>query len=208
MIKIPQLKISKAIKKELYRKALHLSSLWIPLFIYLAHPGVSIIFFSALFIGNAIIEYGNYKKYPWARKTFGNIFFRILRNKETTHGRFQISGSLYVILAAIGCTLMFSKSVAVISLSVMLVSDTAAAIIGKLYGQRKIYKHKTLEGSLAFFLSALLINMLCEPIYHFSYAGVIASAAATFTEIFEDKVDIDDNLSIPVVVGVILSILN
>ena len=112
MIKMPLLKISKTIKKELYRKALHLSSLWIPLFIYLAHPGVSIIFFSTLFIGNAIIEYGNYKKYPWARKTFGNIFFRILRNKETTHGRFQISGSLYVILAAIGCTLMFSKSVA------------------------------------------------------------------------------------------------
>ena len=208
MIKIPLLKISKTIKKELYRKALHLSSLWIPLFIYLAHPGVSIIFFSTLFIGNAIIEYGNYKKYPWARKTFGNIFFRILRNKETTHGRFQISGSLYVILAAIGCTLMFSKSVAVISLSVMLVSDTVAAIIGKLYGQRKIYKHKTLEGSLAFFLSALLINMLCEPIYHFTYAGVIASIVATFTEIFEDKVDIDDNLSIPVVVGVILSTLN
>ena len=62
-MKLRQVKISKELKKELYRKALHLSSLWIPLFIYLAHPGVSIIFFSALFIGNAIIEYGNYKKY-------------------------------------------------------------------------------------------------------------------------------------------------
>lgn len=208
MIKHPTIKITKEIKKELYRKALHLSSLWIPLFIYIAHPGISIIFFSALFIGNAVVEYGNYKKYPWARKTFGNIFFRILRNKETTHDRFQISGSLYVILAAIGCTLMFPQAVAVISLSVMLVSDTAAAIIGKLYGQRKIYKNKTLEGSLAFFLTALLINMLCEPIYHFTYAGVLACAGATFTEIFEDKVDIDDNLSIPIVVGVILIILN
>ena len=103
---------------------------------------------------------------------------------------------------------MFPQAVAVISLSVMLVSDTAAAIIGKLYGQRKIYKNKTLEGSLAFFLTALLINMLCEPIYHFTYAGVLACAGATFTEIFEDKVDIDDNLSIPIVVGVILIILN
>lgn len=207
-MKLQTFKISKALKKELYRKALHLSSLWIPLFIYLVHPGISIIFFSVLFVANAVIEYGNYKKYPWARQTFGSVFFRILRNKETTHGRFQISGSLYVLLAAIGCTLMFPQPVAVISLSVMLVSDTAAAIIGKLYGQRKIYKNKTLEGSLAFFLSALIINMLCESIYHFTYAGVIACAAATFTEIFEDKVDIDDNLSIPVVVGVFLLILN
>ena len=77
-MKLQTFKISKALKKELYRKALHLSSLWIPLFIYLVHPGISIIFFSALFVANAVIEYGNYKKYPWARQTFGSVFFRIL----------------------------------------------------------------------------------------------------------------------------------
>jgi cytidylyltransferase family len=208
MYKLPKWKLAKNLKKELYRKSIHLSSLWIPLFIYLVHPGVSIVFFSLLFAGNAIIEYGNYKKYPWARRTFGSLFFRMLRNKETTHGKFQVSGSLYVLLAAIACTLLFPQPVAVISLSVMLISDTSAALFGKAYGTRKLYKNKSLEGTVAFFLSALIVNMLCEPIYHFTYAGVIACAAASFAEMFEDKLEVDDNLSIPLVVGTVLVILN
>ena len=208
MYKLPKWKLAKNLKKELYRKSIHLSSLWIPLFIYFVHPGVSIVFFSLLFVGNVLIEYGNYKKYPWARRTFGSLFFRMLRNKETTHGKFQVSGSLYVLLAAIACTLLFPQPVAVISLSVMLISDTSAALFGKAYGTRKLYKNKSLEGTVAFFLSALIVNMLREPIYHFTYAGVIACAAASFAEMFEDKLEVDDNLSIPLVVGTVLVILN
>ena len=208
MYKLPKWKLAKNLKKELYRKSIHLSSLWIPLFIYFVHPGVSIVFFSLLFVGNVLIEYGNYKKYPWARRTFGSLFFRMLRNKETTHGKFQVSGSLYVLLAAIACTLLFPQPVAVFSLSVMLISDTSAALFGKAYGTRKLYKNKSLEGTVAFFLSALIVNMLCEPIYHFTYAGVIACAAASFAEMFEDKLEVDDNLSIPLVVGTVLVILN
>lgn len=208
MYKLPKWKLAKNLKKELYRKSIHLSSLWIPLFIYFVHPGVSIVFFSLLFVGNVLIEYGNYKKYPWARRTFGSLFFRMLRNKETTHGKFQVSGSLYVLLAAIACTLLFPQPVAVISLSVMLISDTSAALFGKAYGTRKLYKNKSLEGTCCFFLSALIVNMLCEPIYHFTYAGVIACAAASFAEMFEDKLEVDDNLSIPLVVGTVLVILN
>lgn len=208
MYKLPKWKLAKNLKKELYRKSIHLSSLWIPLFIYFVHPGVSIVFFSLLFVSNVLIEYGNYKKYPWARRTFGSLFFRMLRNKETTHGKFQVSGSLYVLLAAIACTLLFPQPVAVISLSVMLISDTSAALFGKAYGTRKLYKNKSLEGTVAFFLSALIVNMLCEPIYHFTYAGVIACAAASFAEMFEDKLEVDDNLSIPLVVGTVLVILN
>ena len=194
MYKLPKWKLAKNLKKEL--------------FIYFVHPGVSIVFFSLLFVGNVLIEYGNYKKYPWARRTFGSLFFRMLRNKETTHGKFQVSGSLYVLLAAIACTLLFPQPVAVISLSVMLISDTSAALFGKAYGTRKLYKNKSLEGTVAFFLSALIVNMLCEPIYHFTYAGVIACAAASFAEMFEDKLEVDDNLSIPLVVGTVLVILN
>ena len=208
MYKLPKWKLAKNLKKELYRKLIHLSSLWIPLFIYFVHPGVSIVFFSLLFVGNVLIEYGNYKKHPWARRTFGSLFFRMLRNKETTHGKFQVSGSLYVLLAAIACTLLFPQPVAVISLSVMLISDTSAALFGKAYGTRKLYKNKSLEGTVAFFLSALIVNMLCEPIYRFTYAGVIACAAASFAEMFEDKLEVDDNLSIPLVVGSVLVILN
>lgn len=203
----PRLKIDKSYKKEIYRKAIHLSSLWIPALIYFAHPGISILLFSILFVGDAILEYGNYKKWRWARKTFGNLFFKTLRNKETKRIYFQVSGSLYVLLAAITCTLLFSKPIALIAMTVMLISDTMAALVGKACGTRKIYHHKSMEGTSAFFLSALFICMIYNPIFTFSYASVIACVAATIAEVYEDKIEIDDNLSIPLFIGIVLSLL-
>ncbi len=199
--------IDKSLKKEFYRKAIHLSSLWIPLVIYLAHPGFSVTLFALLLVGDMILEYANFRRYPWARFLFGKLFAKTLRNKETVRARFEASGSMYVLAAAIVCTILFSKPVAVIALSVMLVSDTAAALFGKAYGSRKLYKNKSLEGTTAFFVSALLINMICAPIYPFGADSVIACIAATLAEMFEDKLEIDDNFSIPVVVGGVLSFL-
>ena len=201
------LRLQKSFKKEVCRKSIHLSALWIPALIYFSHPGFAIMVFSVLFVGNTILEYGNYKRYRWARKTFGLIFYRLLRKKETRRNTFQVSGSMYVLMAAIACTLMFSKPVAVIALTVMLISDTCAALFGKAFGTRKLYRQKSLEGTVAFFMSALFINMCYEPIYHFTYAGVIACLAATFAEMFEDRIEIDDNLSVPVVIGIVLTLL-
>lgn len=206
-LNLKEIELDKSLKKEFLRKAIHLSSLWIPALIYFAHPGFSIFLFSMLFCGDAILEYSNYKKYPWARKTFGRLFFKTLRDKECRRHFFQVSGSLYVLLAAIACTLFFSKPIAVIALTVMLISDTMAALVGKAFGTRKIYKQKSLEGTVAFFISALVVNMLYEPIFHFTWASVVACAAATLAEVYEDKIELDDNLSIPLFVGIILTFL-
>lgn len=199
--------VNKSFKKELYRKSIHLSSLWIPALIYFVHPGLSIIIFSILFVGDALLEYGNYKKWRWARRTFGVLFFKTLRNKEMKRSRFQVSGSLYVLLAAIACTFLFSKPIAVVSLTVMLISDSCAALFGKAYGTRKLRTTKSLEGTAAFFMSALLIMVIYNPIFPVTYASIIAALAATFAEMYEDKIEIDDNLSIPLFVGIILSLL-
>lgn len=199
--------VNKSLRHELLRKSIHLSSLWIPALIYFVHPGISITIFSLLFMADVLVEYGNFKKWRWARRTFGLMFFKTLRNKERIRTKFQVSGSMYVLTAAVICTLLFSKQVAAISLTVMLISDTCAALFGKAYGTRKLYKSKSLEGTIAFFLSALIVNMLYQPIFNFGYAGVIACAVATFAEMYEDKLEIDDNLSIPLFVGIILSVL-
>ena len=61
--------VNKSFKKELARKLIHLSSLWIPALIYFVQPSISIIVFSAIFVGDVILEYGNYKKWRWARRT-------------------------------------------------------------------------------------------------------------------------------------------
>ena len=41
-----------------------------------------------------------------------------------------------------------------------------------------------------------------------TYASILAAAVATLAEMFEDKIEIDDNLSVPLFVGIILTLLN
>ena len=200
--------LDKSFKKEVYRKLIHLSSLWIPAVIYWFHSGVSVTLFATLLVADAILEYANFKKQPWARKIFGILFSRTMRKQETVHVDFHASGSMFVMASAVVCVMLFSKQVAAIALTVMLVSDTAAALFGKAYGSRKLYKNKTLEGTVAFFVSALIVNMVYSQVYPFNVASVIACILATLAEMFEDKLDIDDNFSIPLVVGMCLTFLN
>ena len=201
------IKIDKGIKKEFYRKLIHLSSLWIPALIYFAHRGLALVILSVIFLGDAIWEYGNYKKWPWARKSFSFIFMKTLRKKEMNRNVFQVSGSMYVLFSAIVCTMFFSKPIAVIALTVMLISDTCAALFGKAYGTRHLRNNKTMEGTFALFISALLIMVVYNPMYPVSYASILACMAAALAEIYEDKIEIDDNLSIPLFIGLILSVL-
>ncbi len=203
-----EVQLDKSFKKELYRKLIHLSSLWIPAVIYWFHSGISVTLFSTLLVVDVVLEYANFKKQPWARKIFAILFSRTMRKTETLHARFQASGSMYVMASAIVCVMLFSRQVAAIALTVMLVSDTAAALFGKAYGSRKLYKNKTLEGTVAFFVSALVVNMVYSPVFPFTVASVIACFLATLAEVFEDKLDIDDNFSIPLVVGMMLTFLN
>ena len=199
--------VDKGIKKELQRKAVHLSSLWVPSAIYFVPEVLLLPTLFIILCGNIALEYANFKRYRWARKSFGALFFRLLREKETARNNFQFTGSVYVLVSAILCMCLFSKEIAVIAMTVMLISDSAAALIGRTFGKTKIYKKKTLEGTLAFFISALIINLLFIPMYPFKLASIFACVAATAAEVYEDKIGIDDNLSIPLAFSAVLSII-
>ena len=202
---IQQLSNDKAFKKELLRKAIHLSSLWIPAAIYFMPKFILIPILLIILIGNIILEYGNFKRYSWARRSFGALFFKTLRNKETSREHFQFTGAIYVLVSALLCLCLFDKAIAAIALTVMLISDSAAALVGRSIGRIKIYKTKTLEGTLAFFISALVINLLFYLLPPFTWVSALACLVATLAEVFEDKIEIDDNLSVPIFLATVLA---
>ncbi len=200
-------RVPKDYRHEVYRKGIHLSSLWIPALIYFSNTIISSVIFILALAGEIFLEYGNYKKWRWARIIFTMPFASILRNSERQHKHFNLTGGVYILAASLVCTLLFSPVIAAIALTVMLISDTLAALVGKAIGQRKIYRNKTLEGTVAFFVSALLIMMLFNPLFTFTYVSVIACFAAVFMELFEHWFELDDNFSIPLVIGIILTVV-
>jgi dolichol kinase len=71
--------------------------------------------------------------------------------------------------------------------------------VGKWIGKIKIFG-KTLEGSMAFFLSSLLIVWSYPQLNRFP--GSLAALGATLIEVLPIKMD--DNLTIPIVAGAIM----
>lgn len=97
------------------------------------------------------------------------------------------------------------------ALSVMLIGDTCAALIGRKLGRHKINRGlKSIEGSVAFFLSSSLILLFYMQVYNqtlsFLLFGTIGIVTATFCEIYENRIHLDDNFSIPLAVGLFLYI--
>ena len=193
---------------EVFRKIIHLSSLWMVVSIGFFPAWFNIALFALLLLSIILIEYGNHRKWRLFTLTYGTLFNKILRETET-QATFRLSGAPYVIAAALMVTVLFPKIIAMTALAIMLIGDTSAALIGRKLGKHKINKGtKSVEGSLAFWLfsSAVLLffylNFSQSPL--FLLWGLIGVTVATFAEIFENRIHLDDNFSIPLVTGIFL----
>ena len=116
------------------------------------------------------------------------FFESITRNSEYN----SLTGASYVLIASSFTILLFPKYLAITSLMIMSISDTIAAIIGRLYGTIKI-NHKTLEGSIGFLLSSIIIVLLFSELNIF--IAIVCVIIATIIELYSP---INDNLSVPI----------
>lgn len=197
---------SKSLKTELYRKAVHLSSLWMPLLIMLCSRNFCIILFSCLLGLNIIVEYAAYQKAAFFGTLFRRMFIKTLRNREISRAAFTPSGSVYILAAALTVSVCFSAQAAAAAMCIVLIADSNAALIGKVFGTLRFSNGKSIEGTTAFFISAVLVCLCFFPTNSL-FIIYLTAALATAAEFFEKKLGIDDNLSIPLVSGFILNLI-
>ncbi|MAX09754.1 MAG: hypothetical protein CMG13_02700 [Candidatus Marinimicrobia bacterium] len=189
---------SLSIKNELMRKSIHICNSLFAYSLFFFNQRDFAIAIGICTIGIILFEIARVK----SRKVstfFIKIFGPIIRDFE---GGGRLTGATYVMVSSFFVLLFFDKYVCITSILIMSYSDTAAAIIGKMYGKTKIFK-KTLEGSLAFFITSLIIILVMVPEVNFGL-GLVAILAATIVESL--PISIDDNLSVPLIIALILSI--
>jgi len=184
-------------KGEFYRKLIHISSSIIPL---------SILYFSKEYILPYIIlisillpTLDYLRRDNNFIKKYYNILFNIVTRPSETR---KLTGGSWVFISSALTLILFPENIAIVSLLVMSLSDSAAALVGIKYGKTNLF-NKTLEGSMAFFITTLIIiHLLIEiPIY----LTIICSLIITFVELLSFK-KINDNLSIPLVTALMLYI--
>lgn len=124
---------------------------------------------------------------------FQRHFWFLMKTKEAR----TLTGASYMLAGSVITLILFSQPVAVAVLLFISLGDPAAAIVGRAVGRVRIYKGRTLEGSLAMFA-------VCLPVGYF-IAGVSWPAAslgalvAALAELYSGQ--IDDNLTVPILSG-------
>ena len=194
-------------KDEILRKLIHLCSLSIPVVYYFIPRSTALIILGIMTAIALFFDLGRYLS-----STIGKIFYKffgfMLRQHELDHKKRNLNGATYVLLSAFICVLLFPKVIVVTAFAILIISDTTAALIGRRFGKHK-FLFKSLEGTLAFFLSGVVVVLLSPKIeYRFSeyVIGIIATAFGAIIENVSFGLA-DDNLVIPISVGIAMWLL-
>ncbi|WP_461865924.1 diacylglycerol/polyprenol kinase family protein [Thermococcus sp.] len=197
-----------SIKRELKRKALHLTGLIVPAVYVLSDKTVTL-----MFIGTAMIAFLVLEPFRIV-EAFRDKIKKILRiyvqdevistleknideiTREEERG--GIAAHIYFAAGAFIVVYFFSKDIAIGAIAVATVGDAMAAIIGKTFGRHRFANGKSVEGSLAYFFSALAILLLLMNFPH-AIVGAIAGMVAEFYDFPPD-----DNFSNQLAIAVTL----
>ncbi len=188
-------------KDELFRKLIHLFSLSIPIVYYFIPTETAAIILGILAAVALIIDLGRYL-HPETGKIFYKMFGFLLREHELDHKKKSLNGATYVLISALISVLIFPKVIFISAFSILIISDSAAALIGRKFGRHK-FLSKSLEGTLTFFVSACIVILFTPKVSGFFeeyLIGFIAAFVGAIVENVSSKL-VDDNLSIPLSVG-------
>jgi len=195
-------------KSELKRKALHLTGLTVPLSYIIFGREVTLTFVAITLVLFLILEPFRIVEHlrDRVKEKLGlyvdkKIIEKVEREIETIareHEKRGIGAHIYFTLAALIIICFFPEDIAIGSIAVATLGDAIAAIIGKPFGKHRFKNGKSVEGSLAYFLTALLI---LTPLMGFFHA-VIGALAGTLAEFYE--LPPDDNFSNQLAIAVVL----
>lgn len=208
-------------KEEVNRKLLHiLSGTMIPAGIFYLPlvPGVPrwgpAVILAVLTVFSLGIEYLRLKS-PAVQKIFYSFAGTMLRSEERT----SLTGSTWIFASAFLCSILFAAHpyISFMVLSMFILGDAAAALVGISVGRIKIGK-KSLEGSLACFVLSMVLLLVVFPrvpllldVWNGKMFLIVAVAGALSTTVFElfpvrisRKIVLNDNLTVPLFTGIIM----
>ncbi|MGD0230206.1 MAG: hypothetical protein ABSC19_07595 [Syntrophorhabdales bacterium] len=112
------------------------------------------------------------------------------------------SGTVFYLISCVVAILLFDKDIASASIFVLAICDPLSSIVGSKWGRIPLFG-KSVEGTGVFLVSSLIV-LAC---FRFGPSAFIpAAAAAAAAELFSSRF-VDDNLTIPLVTALALTLL-
>lgn len=190
---------------ESLRKILHLLLILIPICYYDLGKWMTLAILAPLSFVVVGLDYGRRTNVK-IHQIFIKIFGPILRPHEL-EGK-KLCGASTVAIAACINFLLFKEEIAITAFMILVISDLAAALVGKAFLSGPFFE-KTVNGSLAFFITGLAILISCGVFFEskiwFYLFGLFALFCVTIIEARPSLTKIDDNLTIPLVFSIIMT---
>jgi len=187
--------------QEVWRKATHMGAMVIPGGYYFLALSKSEMLTIMIPIAAAmvIIDISRLRGWRFWERFACKIGGRMVRDHETAG---DFTGATYILISVCFTVAMYTKPVAIAALAFIIVGDTLAALIGRKFGRHR-FGRKTVEGSIGCLAGTCLVAWLVPgltPLVAFSGAVV-----ATVTEALSTS--IDDNITVPIVSGLAMTLL-
>lgn len=190
---------------EIYRKSLHFSLVLVPVFFCYFGRWRTLLILAPLTVLMVLLDYFRRENLT-AKKAFFFLFGKLLRPYEVDG--VKLCGASTLLLGGCINFLFFSKEVAVTSFLILIVSDGLSAIVGKAVVSPPFFE-KTRAAAASFAVSALIILITCGIIFEvhvwFYIFGIFSVFCVSVIESRPNLLDMDDNLSIPLVFSLLMT---
>lgn len=195
-------------EKFISRKIFHLSSLWMPLLYFYSDEITMLLLVGFVLIAVGVMDVLRITNTPakaYVNKILKFFGFAQMLKPEEARG---MSGAFYLALGVFLSVLFFHNNLAIVAITIAIVSDPIASIIGKKCGKHKVLD-KSWEGFFTFVIISSCIVLLSEPYLHLrAVPAMVAVLAAAGIELVSKKLHVDDNLSIPLGFCIIYNLLS
>lgn len=195
---------------HILRKLWHISSGSMVLYFYL-RSGESKYWMGHVVMAIAVFAFAM----DIARKRNRHLNRLVLRFMGPLMRRSEREGMSGLPFYALGCSLalyFYDRNLAILSIMFLIFSDPISSFFGVLYGKDKLLPNKSLQGAVAGFFTCYLITLFylmntTTIGTHILIFSIVAGLIGTASELIS-AFNIDDNLTIPVLSGLGMTLLN
>ncbi len=195
-------------RAEVWRKAIHLVALVVPLGMALLGKTISLYLLvpaALLAITGDVLRVRSEGFAIFIQRLFG--FMMREEEQRPVGGAITLNGATWVLLSAALLTFIFPIRIAVPAFVMFMLSDAAAALVGRRYGRRHWgQSSRTLEGTAAFFVMGFITMTLFATFTDMVlWVGVASVFAAALAEV--PSRPFNDNLRVPLVAATLIFLL-
>lgn len=189
---------SRVLRKEAKRKTIHICGIAIPVLYLFLQKDLIILGFVLAFFGIFVIEWLRFR---------GLVSLPFLRNKEQK----KIGAYVFFVIGAFISILIFEKNIAIVAILMLAIGDAVSGMAGAVLNvdNPELYEKRMKRPlvMLVMFVTCLIIGWLALHSLLVAVFGAIGATIADGVPLRFHSVQIDDNLTIPLFSGMLMSFI-